>query len=299
MKYRNKFQLHGESGGFTLIEVIVVITILTILITVSITSLHSLQIASYLDNGTQEFVSILKLAQNKTLSSENNSQYGVYLDVLVSPNKYILFKGPSYVLRDISYDQIYFLDKTVEFFGITLNGGSEIVFDKLTGTTQNSGSVALRLASDTSQNKTVYISSVGTVGFNAPVTLSDNNRVKDSRHAQLDYSRSINVNTENIVLNFNNSQVIQSIAISQYLSAGQFDWSGVVSVGGINQTIRIHTNRLNNSDTQFSIHRDRRFNDKSLVITISGDNSGSVAQYSTDGLTTSSSSIFVSNFVWK
>ncbi len=285
--------------GFTIIEVIVVITIIVILATVSITALYSLQKRSHLDNGIQEFVNILKFAQNKTLSSENNNQYGVYLDNSVSPNKYVLFEGSSYALRNISADLIYFLHQTVEFFGINLNGGNEIVFDKLTGMTQQSGSIVLRLKADTSQNKTVYISNVGAIGFSAPIILSDDNRVKDSRHAQFDYSRFIDVNTENIVLNFNNGQVIQSISMSQYLATGQFDWSGNVSVGGVNQTMRVHTHRLNSLDTQFSVHRDRRFNDKSLTITISGDNSGFLAQYSADGLTTSSSSIFVSNFAWQ
>src|SRR3989344_3019949 len=110
--------------GFSLIEVIVVIAILTVLITAPIIAFYSIQKKSDLDNGAQEFASILKLAQNKTLSSENNIQYGVYLDISVSPNKYILFQGSSYVLRNISYDQIYFLPQAIEFFGIDLNGGN-------------------------------------------------------------------------------------------------------------------------------------------------------------------------------
>ena len=299
-KPKNNFRLSGESGaGFTLIEVVVVLIILTILISIPISSFYSTQKKSNLDNGTQEFVSALKLAQNRTLSSENNSQYGVYLDTLVYPHKYILFKGVSYATRDTAYDQIYYLSQSLEFFSINLNGANEIVFDKLTGATQQPGSVSLRLKANTSQNKTVYISSVGTISFNTPVTSLDDNRVKDSRRVQFDYSRFIDVNTENIGLNFNNGQVMQPIPISQYLATGQFDWSGSVSVGGTDQTIRIHTYRLNSPDTQFSIHRDRRFNDKDFTITISGDGSGFLAQYSADGLTTNNTSIYVSNFTWQ
>ncbi|MBI1866176.1 MAG: type II secretion system protein [Candidatus Staskawiczbacteria bacterium] len=299
-KQKNKFRLSSESGGgFTLIEVIVVILILTVLIAAPIVSFYYIKNKSDLDNGIQEFTNILKLAQSRTLSSENNSQYGVYLDQSVSPNKYILFKGSDYALRDILADQTYFLSEKVEFFAIDLGGPNEIVFDKLTGATQAAGSVSLRLKSDTSQIKTAYISNAGTISFNVPAALSDDDRVKDSRHLQFDYSRLIDVNNENIVLNFNSGQAIQSIPISQSLFAGQIDWSGIINVGGANQTIRIHTNRLNNPDTQFSIHRDRRFNDKSLTITISADSSGYLAQYSADGLTTANSSIYVSNFVWQ
>ncbi len=293
-----KYKKH-KNNGFTLIEIIIVIAILIILITVPITSYYSIFKKSDLNNGVQEFVSILNVAQNKSLSSENNSQYGVYLDALTSPNKYVLFKGVSYALRDVSYDKIYFLPQKVEYLSINLNGGSEVVFDKLTGATQESGSISLRLKTDASQTKTVYISNIGVIGFDTPIISSDDGRIKDSRHIQFDYSRFVDVNTENIVLSFNNNQVIQSIPISQYLSGGQFDWSGTISVGGANQAMVIRTHRLNNPDTQFSIYRDRRFNDKDLTITISRDSSGFLAKYSADGLTTTHSSIFVSNFSWQ
>ncbi|MBI2050167.1 MAG: type II secretion system protein [Candidatus Staskawiczbacteria bacterium] len=95
------------SRGFTLIEIIVVITVLAILIAVSIVSFYSIQKKSALDNGFEEFVSALKLVQNKTLSSESNSQYGVYLDSSVLPNKYVLFKGASYALRDVAHSRVF------------------------------------------------------------------------------------------------------------------------------------------------------------------------------------------------
>ncbi|MEK7562394.1 MAG: hypothetical protein AAB509_01805, partial [Patescibacteria group bacterium] len=106
----------------------------------------------------------------------------------------------------------------------------------------------------------------------------------------------INMNNENIILTFDNN-VVQQIPLNQF--SGEIDWQGDVSVGGTNQTIYIHTYKLNNPNTQFSIKRDRRYNSKSLAVTISGDSSGNLAQYSADGLTTSYSSIYVSNFLLK
>lgn len=294
-----KFQIiNSQNRGFTLIEVILVVIILGILATISISDFILFKKKSDLNNSVQEFTGILKFAQNKALSSENDSQYGVYLDATVSPSKYVLFKGASFALRDASFNnQTYFLANTVEFFGISLGGGSEVVFNKLTGTAMQSGSVSLRLASNASQTKTVYISSSGTVSFNL-LNPSDANRAKDSRHLHFDYSRSINTANENIKLTFNGN-VDQIIPIAAYLTGGQINWQGTVNAGGANQTVRIHTHKLNNPDTRFSIHRDKRLNDKSLVITISGDGSGNLAQYSADGLTTTYSSIYVSNFVWQ
>lgn len=288
-----------KKNGFTLVEVIVTLVILSALAAIIISDFTLLNKKKDVDNTAQEFTNVLKLAQNKTLSSENNSQYGVYSDTSVSPNKYILFKGASYALRDTSADQIYLLPQTVEFFAINLGGGSEIVFNKLTGASAQSGNVSVRSKLDTSQSKTIYVTNSGTINFTSVSAPSDASRVKDSRHVHFDYSRIINTNNENITLNFDNGVVIQTFPISSYLVSGQIQWLETVSVGGSNQTIKIHTHRLNNQDTQFSIHRDRSLNTKSLKITISGDSSGYIVNYSADGLTTTNTSIYVSNLVWQ
>lgn len=293
----SRFKFHKD-GGFTLIEVIIIVLILSLISAISITNFVILQEKSELDNSVQEFAGILRLAQSKTLASEDSSQYGVYLDILASPHQYILFKGTSYALRDATYDQFYFLPKTIEFFAIALGGGNEIVFNRLTGSASQSGSLSLRVKTDTSQQKTVYISGSGVVSFSPPAAISDT-RLKDSRHLHFDYNGDIN--NKIINLTFDDASTPQKqIQVSQNLDGyGQLDWLGTISVGGSNQTLRIHTHSLSGVSAQFSIHRDRRYNNKSLKITISGDSSGSLAEYSADGLTTTFSSIYVSNFAWQ
>ena len=310
-----------NNTGFTIVELIIVIAILTIFAAIPIADFVLMQKRTTLDNGAQEFIGVVRSAQNKTLAAESASQYGVYLDTLVSPHKYILFKGASYASRDPASDQPYPLPDTLEFYTINLkdlnnNNKNEIVFDRVTGVTQISGSVSLRVKADISQNKTIYVSNFGVVSFNQAPTSLDTNRIKDSRHVVFDYSKPIDISvtsTENIVLTFDGT-VVQQIPMSLYSTSGQLDWKGNVLVGGINQTIYIHTYRLNNNPvtvpdnpdayTQFSVFRDRRYNDKSLVITISGGtfpDTGSLAQYSADGLSAScpfpACSIFVSNFL--
>jgi len=289
-----------RSSGFTLFEVVIVIAILAVLAAIVIPDFFPFKKNSDLDNGVQEFVSVLRLAQNKTLSSEGNSQYGVYIDTGASPNQYILFKGASYASRIVSADQVYALQEMLEFYNISLGGGNEIVFDRLTGSSQETGSVSARIKSDMDKNKTVYILSSGVVSFSPSSGSLDVNRVKDSRHIQLDYSRNINTADESITLTFDNS-LTRTIPINSYLVAGQLQWQDTVSVGGEDQTVEINTLYLNDSvkGTVFSIHRDRRYNSKSLKITISGDSSGYPAQYSADGLTVDHTSIYVSNFSWQ
>lgn len=310
MKILNqKPKILNRNRGFTLIELVLVIAILSILAGIFITSFISAQKRSELDNSSQQIIAILKLAQNKTLASEQNSQYGVSFNTAASPHQYILFKGVNYVSRETSYDQVYSLPKTLGFFGVSLDGGSEVVFEKLTGTAKQSGNITLRLKTDISQSKTIYISNSGTVGFVAPTTITDT-RVKDSRHLHFNYSRIIDTNNENLILTFDSS-VTKTIPIKTSLVAGQFQWSGTVAVGSENQTIDIRTHRLNNPDSQFSIYRDRRFNSKTLKVKISADGSGSLAEYSADGLTVNGLtivdcstgatglSIYVSNCKWQ
>lgn len=285
--------------GFTLIEVVIVLAILAVILTIVIFDFLSFKKETDVQNSSQEFAVVLQLAQSKTLSSENDSKYGVYLDTTVLPNKYILFKGASYDLRDVSADIIYFLPDTIEFYSISLGGGNEVVFNKLTGASEEQGSVSIRLISDINKNKTVYITSSGVISLNQPVAPSDNSRVKDSRHVQFNYSRIINVGNENIILTFDNS-ITQIIPISSYLVAGNLKWKGTVNVSGQNQTVEINTHWLNSTDTLFSVRRDMRYNNKILKITISGDSPNSwLAEYSADGQTVTSSSIYVSNFAWQ
>ncbi|MEK7124350.1 MAG: type II secretion system protein [Patescibacteria group bacterium] len=289
-----------KPDGFTLIETIITVAILGALALISLAAFSVMQSRSELNNNAQEFLNILKFAQNRTIASEAGSRYGVYLNTSVSPHQYIMFKGASYATRDAAFDQIYNLSKNAEFYSISLGGQNEVVFEKISGYAAPSGNVSIRLKTDNAQSKTIYISAHGAITFEIP-SVDDLGRTKDSRHVHFDYSRVINTNSENVVLNFNSGTVIKTLPIVTNMAAGQFYWSGKVSVGGVDQVVKIHTHRLNNPDTQFSVHRDRRFNNKSLDISISGDTTGDVAKYSADGLTTSFVSVYVvpNSFIWQ
>lgn len=285
-----------NNAGFSLIEIIIVIAILSVLATVVVFDFVSFSKNSDLNNASQEFVGILKLAQNKALSSDNYDQYGVYINTGVSPNQYVLFKGSSYASKT-GVVQTYSVKSTTEFYGISLGGGNEIVFDRITGATDEMGSVSIRAKTDTSKNKTIYVVSSGAVSFSAPLDsgVLDASRVKDYRHIQFTYNQSIDTTSENIVLTFDNSQTV-TVPINLYLVGGQLQWQGTTSVSGANQIVEINTHMLNGPNTIFSIHRDRRYNTKILKVAISGDSSGYLAQFSADGSTANYSSAYVSNF---
>ena len=287
-----------QKTGFALLELLIVLGILAVILLLSIPGINLLLKTSLLSTTSEEIITVLKTAQNDTLSSQNNSQYGVYFKTTTSPNQYILFKGSNYTNRDTSFDKTYYLDSSVQFSSVNVGANNEIVFDRLVGSTANSGSVTLQLTTDASQTKTMYIDNSGVVGYTALSTASDADRVKDSRHVDLAYSRTIDTANENLILTFDGSTQ-ETIPISQNLIDNQIDWQGTYTIGGQAQTLRIHTLRLNSTDTKFSIFRDLRNNTKSLTITLSGDGTGTLAEYSADGLTTSHTSIYVNNFAWQ
>ncbi len=292
-----------RQNGFTTIEIIIAICVIAVLGGVVIADFISIKNKTNLDSARDEFSQVLRTAQGKSLGSENAFQYGVYINTGISPNQYVLFKGPNYSSRDITYDQIKSLPVNVQFY-VNLGGASEIDFERLTGASDQSGIISLTNSSGTDN---IYISNSGTISLNQSQTASDTSRQKDSRHIQFDYSRTITFDTaatpctgETINLYFDGaSSPQQQIPVCSNIVSGQISWQGKVSVGGASQTIGINTHRLNSPDTQFSIHRDRSLNTKSLRITISGDSSGNLINYSADGLTTNSSSIYVSNSAWQ
>lgn len=290
-----------QFSGFTLIEVLTVVGILVVLTAMAVPAYHYFQAESELLNTTEEVITILRLAQNKTLASEGASQWGVFFDKSASPHQFVLFKGISYPSLDPVFDEVHGLPASVEIYEISLVGGGEkIIFNRLTGETAQTGDIVLQLKTDPAKTKTVYIEQSGKVGLVSPIAPSDENRVKDSRHLHFDYNRPIDINTEKITLTFEGGAT-KEIQISANLEEGQIFWEGEVEVAGATQKLKIHTHRLNDpiSYTQFCVHRDRRYNNKTLIITISGDSSGSSVAYTADGLITASASIYVSNLNWQ
>lgn len=283
--------------GFTIIELMVAILIMASISTIVVTNFPVMQKQVSLNNVNQELIAVLRLAQVKAMTAESNSAYGVYFNYSVTPNKYILFKGSSYASRDTTADRTYSFPRGISM-GVSLTPtGQQVVFSKITGVPQAYGTILLSAPAvnkgDSAIFKTIGISSSGVL--NPEYTNGDTDRVKDSRHIAFDYTRTIDINNESIVLSYNSGTVVHTFPISAYLTSGQIELTDVADVGGTSQTVRVKTVLLNSTGpkTTFHIYRDRRYNDKSVTITISGDTSGSLVQYSADGVTTTSSSVYI------
>ena len=292
----------NSKNGFTLIELLIIIGTMIILMALAAPAFRVFQKESDLNDSAEEIINILRLAQNKTLASEGASQYGVYFDDTTTPHQYTLFKGSNYSSRDSSFDEIRRLPKSIEIYEINLGGGKEVVLNRVSGETNQSGNIKIRLISDISRTKVIYIEDTGQVGLTSPIIPSDANRLKDSRHVHFDY----NQNAQNAVilhLIFPDYPADNyDIDFQTYLNADKtkFSWEGIVLVGPdgskTEQRLKIHTHSFTITVAQFCVHRplspDQSYNDKALNISLDSEE---LIRYATDerGTTTKGSSIWV------
>lgn len=298
--------------GFTLVEILVVLGIFGLLAASAVVALGTLRGGSDLQAEARGLSRVLELARSKTVASEGDARYGVYA-TSTSPHRYILFQGNDYVSRVVAEDEVYELRNTIEFGTISFGvGGVEVVFDRIQGTTSQAGSAELRVKANLSATTTVDVESSGNVEIDdSPDSIADcvsagGDRVCDSRHVHVDYTnRAIVTATETIRLTFSsppNPNVIQDIGIAGFLSGGQIVWEGTVTVYGEDQRLKIHTHTLNSgvgsNETKFSVHRDKRFNTKALMIEINASpidpDIGTLIQYDAAGVTTPGTSAYAS-----
>ncbi len=140
-------------------EIILVIAIFSILIAASIPFYQSFQISYELDSAVDELVQNLRRAQNLAKSSKGDSTYGLYF-VSGSGGEYTLFRGDDYASRNSSYDEIYSFSDNL-FLSYSLGGGQELVFSKVRGLPDNTGTVSI--TGINGESKTIAINSQGRI----------------------------------------------------------------------------------------------------------------------------------------
>ena len=147
--YKVKYKVRG----FTLVELMMVIAILVLLIVVSLPLAINFYKTRQLDVYEQGFVQALRRAQLKAMSVEADSSFGVY----IGSDQYVLFRGNSYLARDVAYDEVFDLPDN-----LLVQGLSEIVFNKLRGIPSNTGDITLTI---NNQTETININEMGRINY--------------------------------------------------------------------------------------------------------------------------------------
>lgn len=251
--------------GFTLLEIIVAVGIISLIGAASMVSFLNSRRTRDLGTSGQNVLSILRLAQSKTIAGEDASNWGVHLD----SSQFVLFRGATYA--GATKTEPHALPDTLEIANISLaGGGSDIIFQKIYGTTIQSGTIDIRVKAVATQKFSITIDSSGKVYQTETPPASLNTRITDARHRAFNLGWSIQ-DSLTLTLTFSdtpNPDVIFPVVITPVPPRTTFDWSGSVAVGGQNQILRLHATSITVSNTILHVDRDCRYNTKKVKITI-------------------------------
>jgi len=147
--------------GVTLLEIILVLAILAILAASSVGGLSAYRGKQVLSGETSQVAAIFSKARSQTLASRSELSYGVRLET----DRVTLYTGPTFDSVPGTREE-YVLHNMVNLTDISLSGGgTDVLFERLTGETASYGTFRVTLLSDTSQHNTFSIKQTGLTGL--------------------------------------------------------------------------------------------------------------------------------------
>lgn len=145
--------------AFTIIEVIVVIGITALLAGLSLPISGSFLSRNELSSESVKITDSLRRARTQSMYGAQDSVWGVHF----TSSDYTIFRGSSYNPAD-SYNNTTSLPGVLSISAITINGGgSDIIFDRVSGTTSTFGTTTI--SNDASEIRTIVVNSAGTINL--------------------------------------------------------------------------------------------------------------------------------------
>lgn len=140
--------------GFTLPEILLSVSLLAIIGGMTIPSYHTFIVRNDLDLATATLASNLRRAQSLSQSADGDMTWGVRVGV----GSILIYKGSSYVARDVNYDENTQIPKSIVPTGVT-----EINFSKVFGIPSATGTFSL--TSQANEKRTITINEKGMVDY--------------------------------------------------------------------------------------------------------------------------------------
>ncbi len=147
------------NSGLTLLEVVLAISIVALVAVMAFLPLNEFRQRQSLAGASEQVLSLLGEARSKTLASWENSQYGVHF----ATDQVVLFKGNQYPGTTVTQ---FDLPSVVQISEINLEAGATaVMFERITGTTNQSGSIKVELL-NSSKFEVLHIEPSGLVRRN-------------------------------------------------------------------------------------------------------------------------------------
>lgn len=232
----------NENLGFTFIELMVVLAIFSIIAGIVLQQGASLSTAVELENAANNIDLKIRTAKTRSIGALNDKNYGVHFE----PSRIVIFDGTSAYVDGAAGNEVFNLPQNVEINSITLyGGGSNIIFDRLTGNTSSYGNIGLRSKRDMSETKTIFINSNGQNSFSS-FDSSVAPAITNARHTHFDLGWNIKNSTKLILRWYSASDVLileKQIDTAAYFNAdkSKFNWTATINESGINQKITVNS----------------------------------------------------------
>lgn len=150
-----------NTEGYSLAELLIVLAISILILGISMTAFVNFRNSKALEMDTKMIVEVLREARNQTLTSQYTSQYGVHFNA-TGNSQAISFVGPTFI-DGAATNKIYSLEsKGVNLTVILQGGGSDIVFNRLTGETTQSGTILI-YSPQVTNTKTITVYKTGLI----------------------------------------------------------------------------------------------------------------------------------------
>lgn len=150
--------MYQNQRAFTLMELLLVISIMMAILFMPFYFFKGMRQRNALEQDVASLTALARNARLLSVVSKNATQFGIHL----TSSEATLFEGSTYVAGGVNERKVTFSDE-VYMSGYSLNQGSpDILFSRLTGNTQNYGTITLSLK-DNSTSTTITILPTGVV----------------------------------------------------------------------------------------------------------------------------------------
>ncbi len=148
--------------GISAIEILIAIATIGVLAAIAVGSISSYRNQQALKDTADDVVSLINRAHSNTLAGDSQLSWGVHF----TSSAMTLFSGSSYS-SGASGNVVVPISSAVTLSSISLNGaGSDIIFNRLYGDTNQYGTITVQLSSDATKTRTITITKPGVVSAN-------------------------------------------------------------------------------------------------------------------------------------
>lgn len=143
-----------NSNGFTLIEILLSLALLGIIGGMSVPLYQSFQNQNQLNVAATTMTQTLRRAQALSRANDGDSKWGVYVET----GAITLFQGDDFSSRNTVFDEQFDIPES-----LSVSGGQEFVFAKVTGLPDMAGSVTIVGPADS--ERSVSVNDQGMVSY--------------------------------------------------------------------------------------------------------------------------------------